>query len=247
MMPNILVVDDDIQTLETLRLYLSDIARVATVLGGRQAIEYVRQYPVDIILLDVDMPIMDGFKTLEQLRNIEECINVPVILVTGKSDKYTILNSSMMGVDGFLVKPVKQEDLIKKIHEIYQINEETKNRKTILMIDDDMAYLKQLNSILQDSYNVVMINSAKLAINYLLKNRPDVILLDYQMPLYNGASLMGMIQKNNTGKSIPIIILSGALSREALTDCYAYNPFAYLAKPVTKETLIENIENALNQ
>ena len=182
MMPNILVVDDDIQTLETLRLYLSDIARVATVLGGRQAIEYVRQYPVDIILLDVDMPIMDGFKTLEQLRNIEECINVPVILVTGKSDKYTILNSSMMGVDGFLVKPVKQEDLIKKIHEIYQINEETKNRKTILMIDDDMAYLKQLNSILQDSYNVVMINSAKLAINYLLKNRPDVILLDYQMP-----------------------------------------------------------------
>lgn len=247
MMPNILVVDDDIQTLETLRLYLSDIARVATVLGGRQAIEYVRQYPVDIILLDVDMPIMDGFKTLEQLRNIEECINVPVILVTGKSDKYTILNSSMMGVDGFLVKPVKQEDLIQKIHEVYQINEETKNRKTILMIDDDMAYLKQLNSILQDSYNVVMINSAKLAINYLLKNRPDVILLDYQMPLYNGASLMGMIQKNNTGKSIPIIILSGALSREALTDCYAYNPFAYLAKPVTKETLIENIENALNQ
>ena len=44
--------------------------------------------------------------------------------------------------------------------------------------------------MLQDRYNVVIINSAKLALNYLSKNKPDIILLDYQMPLYNGANLM---------------------------------------------------------
>jgi len=90
-----------------------------------------------------------------------------------------------------------------------------------------------------------MINSAKLALNYLMKNTPDIIILDYNMPLYNGANVMNMIQKNNVGKPIPIIILSGALDRDALQECYAYKPAACLAKPVTKEVLIENIENVL--
>lgn len=246
MLPNILIVDDDAQTLKTMSLYLEGKARVSTVIGGRQALDYVRQHPVDIILLDVEMPIMDGFLTLEQLRKVEECINVPIIFVTGKNDKHTILNSSLLGVDGYLVKPVSKQTLLNKIDEVYQNKADRHNRKTVLMVDDDMSYLKQMNNLLQDTYNVIMINSAKLALNYLLKHTPDIIILDYQMPLYNGANVMNMIQKNNLGRPIPVIILSGALDREALQECYSYNPSAYLAKPVTKEVLIENIERVLN-
>ena len=246
-LPNVLIVDDDMQTLETMSLYLKGTARVSTVLGGRQSLEYVQQYPVDIILLDVEMPIMDGFVTLEQLRKIEECINVPIILVTSKRDKYTVLNSCIMGVDGYLAKPVSKDMLIQKISEVYQNHEEQDNRKTVLLIDDDMSYLKQVNNFLQDSYNVIMINSAKLALNYLLKHTPDIIVLDYQMPLYNGANVMNMIQKNTPEKHIPVIILSGALNREVLEECYSYNPAAYLAKPVSKEALLENIERVLSK
>lgn len=245
MLPNVLIVDNDKQTLETMSLYLEDVATVSTVLGGRQALDFVHQNPVDVIFLDVDMPIMDGFATLEQLRNIEKCINVPVVLVTGKTDKQTILSSFVMGVDGYLAKPVSKETLVNKLQEVYHVRETKTNKKTVLMIDDDMTYLKQLNNLLSDSYNVIMINSAKLALDYLLTHTPDVILLDYQMPLYNGASVMNMIQKNNSRKPIPIIILSGALNREALQECYAYNPFAYLVKPVSKETLVEHLEQAL--
>lgn len=248
MLPNVLIVDNDKQTLETMSLYLEDAATVSTVLGGRQALDFVQQNPVDVILLDVDMPIMDGFSTLEQLRNIEKCINVPVILVTGKTDKHTIFNSYIMGVDGYLAKPVSKDVLINKINEVYQVKESKDHKKTVLMIDDDMPYLKQLNSMLSEHYNVIMINSAKLAMDYLLTHTPDVILLDYQMPLYNGANVMNMIQKNTLNdnkKPIPIIILSGTLDREALQECYVYNPFAYLVKPVSKDALVENIEQAL--
>lgn len=247
MLPNVLIVDDDVQALETMSLYLKETAHVATVLSGKLALEYVQQHPVDIILLDVEMPIMDGFLTLERLRNVEACINVPVILVTSKRDKYTVLNSGIMGVDGYLAKPVTKEALNQKIAEVYQKKEKLENRKTILMIDDDMSYLKQMNSFLQEFYNVIMINSAKLALNYLLKHTPDIILLDYQMPLYNGANVMNMIQKNTPEKQVPIILLSGALNREVLQECYSYNPAACLAKPVSKEVLIENIERVLNQ
>ena len=246
MIPNILVIDDDVQVLETMRSYLEEIGRVHTVNGGRQALEFLHQHRVDIILLDVEMPIMDGYATLEQLRKLEECINVPVILCTGRQDKQTIVNFTIMGVDGYILKPVNKDILLNKIREICVAKEKTANKSTVLMIDDDMTYLKQLNYMLQDRYNVVMINSAKLALNYLSKNKPDIILLDYQMPLYNGANLMNMIQKSNK-IPIPVILLSGALNRRALEECYPYNPSAYLVKPVSKDVLIENIENILNK
>lgn len=245
MLPNVLLVDNDKHILEVMSVYLEDVATVSTVLGGHQALEFVQQHPVDVIFLDVDMPIMDGFATLEQLRNIEKCINVPIVLVTGKTDKHTILNSFVMGVDGYLAKPVSKDNLVNKLQEVYQAKTTKHDKKTVLMIDDDMSYLKQLNNMLCDSYNIIMINSAKLALNYLMKNTPDVILLDYQMPLYNGANIMNMIQKNPDRKPVPVIILSGTLDRSSLQECYAYNPFAYLVKPVSKDTLIENIEKAL--
>ena len=244
--PNILVIDDDVQVLETMRSYLEDMGRVHTVNGGRQALDYLRQHQVDVILLDVDMPIMDGYTTLEQLRKLEECINVPVILCTGRQDKSTIFNFSVMGVDGYLVKPVNKDILIYKIREVCESRRMIFSKPTVLTIDDDMAYLKQVNYMLQEKYNVVMINSAKLALNYLSKHRPDIILLDYQMPLYNGANLMNMIQKSNK-IPIPIILLSGTLNRKALEECYPYNPAAYLVKPVSKDVLIDNIENVLHK
>lgn len=247
-LPNVLVVDDTQQDLETMSLYLEDIAHVHTVPSGKLAIEYVQQHKIDVILLDIEMPLMDGFVTLEQLRKMKECINVPVILVTGMCDRYTVFNSVAMGIDGYLVKPVKKEDVQKKVLEVYEQYSQYDEKKTVLLIDDDMTYLKQLNNLLQDEYNVILINSAKLALEYLLKNVPDVIVMDYQMPLYNGASMMNLIQNSSAGKNdIPIIILSGALSREALQECYLYNPVACLAKPVTKEVLEETIEQALNR
>ncbi|MDD6207972.1 MAG: response regulator [Clostridiales bacterium] len=247
MRPNVLIVDDDIESLEIMSLYLKSIANTATVNGGRQALEYVQQNPVDVILLDLYMPVMNGFQTVEEFRKLKECINVPIILMTGSNDKLTVLNSVVLGVDGFLVKPVQKDVLVQKVMEVYNKRQKERNKRTVLAIDDDMTYLKQINRFLHDSYNVIMINSAKLALEYLLKHTPDVILLDFQMPFYNGATVMNMIRKNTGGKNIPIILLSGVLDREVINECYSCNPAAYLAKPVSKETLIETIERALKQ
>ncbi len=247
MLPKVLIVDDDSQCAETMGLYLQGSARVHIVSGGRSALEYVQQNQVDVILLDVEMPLMDGFMTLEQLRKVEACINVPIILITGRHDKTTIFNSSSMGVDGYLIKPVSQETLVEKVNEAYENRKLVKSKPTVLMIDDDMSFLKQMNTLLKEAYNVIMINSAKLAISYMSSHTPDVIILDYQMPLYNGANMLNIFQRSNRQKNIPVIILSGTLNRKALENCFPYNPFTFLAKPVEKELLIKNIEAALKQ
>lgn len=243
--PRILVIDDDSITLDTIKLHLSGTASVTTASNGRLAIQCAREQQPDIILLDIEMPVMDGFKTLEQLRNIEECINVPVIMLTGKRDKYSVINSITMGIDGYLLKPVSKDDLLAKISEIYEKNSQQEKRKTILAIDDDMTCLKQIHSLLRDKYNVIMINSTKLALDYLTNHVPDIILLDYQMPLYNGVTMINIIHQNESCKDIPFIILSGSLDQKAVQDFYPYSPAAYLAKPINKDALIEKLELAL--
>lgn len=245
--PSVLIVDDDPEILEVTKIYLLEEFRVGTVTSGRQAIDYVQRNHVDVILLDVEMPMMDGFKTLERLRNMSECINVPVIMVTGRNDKYTVLNSLCKGVDGYLVKPVEKESLIAKIHEVLENKNAERSKKTILAIDDDMAYLKLIRKYLQNDYNVIMINSAKLAMEYLFKHVPDLILLDYQMPLYNGGTVMNMLQKHQDTKEVPVIVLTGCSDTEVVKECILYNPDGYLIKPVSKEALLESIERVLNK
>ena len=87
---------------------MKDIANVKTVSSGEEAVECVKRFAIDVVLLDLEMPFMDGFQTLESLRKLEECINVPVIMVTGVCDRETVLNSVIMGIDGYIVKPINK-------------------------------------------------------------------------------------------------------------------------------------------
>lgn len=243
--PNVLVVDDDIEFLNIVKTYLQDVANVELASSGRQALQLAYEVPIDIILLDFEMPIMDGVKTLTNLRNLKTCINVPVIMLTGRSDRYAVMNSLVMGIDGYLLKPVDKDVLVETVLETYQKKSIKGSKKTIVAIDDDMSYLKQLNSILKENYHVIMINTARLALEYLANHVPDVIILDYQIPLFNGVTLMKMIQQTTVCDEVPFIILSGTLDNKAIRDFCPYKPVAVLAKPVEKAVLMENIEQAI--
>ena len=244
--PRVLIIDDDVEFLEVMKSFLQDIVDVEIAVGGRQAIQLVQETHVDLILLDFEMPVMDGMKTLTYLRNLKECINVPVIMLTGRRDQYAVTNSLVMGIDGYLLKPVSKDMLIETVTKTLEKRSEKGEKKIVVAIDDDMSYLKQLNSFLKDKYHVIMINSARLAFNYLSNHEPDIILLDYQIPLYNGVTLMKMLEQNSLCQNKPIIILSGTLDQEAIKELYIHKPAAVLAKPVSQKILLEQIQQALS-
>lgn len=241
----VLVVDDDVEYLEVVKRYLSDDYIAYTAQGGRAAIDFLMQQKVDLILLDVEMPILDGFHTLDAIRKMESGIAVPVIFVTGRHDRFTVLHSVQQGVDAYIVKPFEKDALIKKIQEVMHYEDSSMDKEIILSVDDDMIFLKMLKQKLQKFYNVVTINSPKLALEYLSKHRPSLILLDYQMPMYSGASLLGMIRKNTATKDIPVIVLSGTLDKEALVECLEYQPQRIIDKTIESEELLETIKELL--
>lgn len=127
-----------------------------------------------------------------------------------------------------------------------QSNEQT-NRKHILIIDDDVNMLKTLRYYLQDAYKVTVINSGKVAIDFLLKYTPDLILLDYMMPMYNGAAVLKIIKSREATKDIPVYFLTGQTDRTTVMECLSLKPAGYIIKPVAKDALLDKMAKALSK
>ncbi len=121
------------------------------------------------------------------------------------------------------------------------------DRKHILIIDDDLNTLKTLRYYLQDTYKVTVVNSGKVAVDFLLKYTPDLILLDYMMPMYNGAAVLKIIKSREMTKDIPVYFLTGQTDTSTVMECLSLNPAGYIVKPVAKDALLAKMKEAFGQ
>lgn len=111
----ILAVDDNAVNLATIEQELQEIYEVIPVNSGRRALKLICQEKVDLILLDIQMPVMDGIETLKQIREQDNGITVPVIMLTAKHDKATVIEGAKLGIMDYIVKPFDGEDLRQRI------------------------------------------------------------------------------------------------------------------------------------
>ena len=112
----VLVVDDDRNAVEILyRMLQKEGFEVLRAHGGPQAIDIATAQPVDVILLDVMMPQMDGFQVCAVLRGQERTRDIPVILLTAKDDMETRVAGMKLGVSEFLTKPVNKTELFARV------------------------------------------------------------------------------------------------------------------------------------
>ncbi len=120
---HILVIDDDPVMLRTVKHYLEEDYNVATAPSGKIAMKFLEQRKTDIILLDYEMPDMSGPDVLMLIRENENCKNVPVVFLTGVTDKAKIKEVLAMQPDGYLLKPVDQDRLHETIHNLIEQGE----------------------------------------------------------------------------------------------------------------------------
>lgn len=116
----IMVVDDNTVNLATVEQELMERYEVIPMISGRRAIKYLYKDKVDLILLDVQMPLMDGIETLREIRTQPNGITVPVIFLTAKKDKSTVVEGSKLGIMDFITKPFTSEDLHNRIERVFK-------------------------------------------------------------------------------------------------------------------------------
>ena len=112
----ILIVDDDPHAVEILtRMLGREGYSCVGAASGRLALETLKQDQVDVILLDVMMPEMDGLQVCARLREDEGLRQIPVILLTAKDDMETRSRGMVLGVSEYLTKPINKRELFTRI------------------------------------------------------------------------------------------------------------------------------------
>ena len=113
----VLLVDDDERNIFALSAYLkAKKIKVETAIDGRDCLEKLKQLTVDVVLLDMMMPVMDGFETLGILRNDEQLKNNKVIALTALAMKGDMERCMEAGADDYCTKPVDIDVLVNKIN-----------------------------------------------------------------------------------------------------------------------------------
>ena len=121
----------------------------------------------------------------------------------------------------------------------------TDGKYTALLIDDSGLVLRSMKDILQNEYDVKIAISGKLALKMIPEVRPDVILLDYEMPEMNGAEVFDEIRKLPAFVNVPIIFLTSMDDKATIVELMKRKPSGYLLKPTNQIRLYEAIHRAL--
>jgi DNA-binding response OmpR family regulator len=117
----ILVVDDQQEILELATVVLGGAGYdVVTVSSGGEALTHVGQEPIDLVLLDINMPEMDGWETLRLLRADEELEHLPVVMFSVKGEVSDKVQSLKEGASGYITKPFVVDELVARIREVLE-------------------------------------------------------------------------------------------------------------------------------
>ena len=119
MRKSVLIVDDDPNYLSLVREWLKESYKVAMANSGLQAIKYLGKNKVDLILLDHEMPVTTGPQVLEMLRSDPDTSSIPVMFLTGKSDKESVMAVVALKPEGYFLKTIERKELLEKLDQYF--------------------------------------------------------------------------------------------------------------------------------
>ncbi|MBR1930566.1 MAG: response regulator [Lachnospiraceae bacterium] len=139
-------------------------------------------------------------------------------------------------------RPININQLVEDMCCLADSHIEYQRKKLVLVVDDDNDFLQVMYKWLKNSYQVDGVRSGAEAKLYLQRKRPDLILLDYVMPVQDGYQVMEQIRSNPLTGNIPIIFLTGQNDRESVMKVLNGRPDGYLLKTMDKEELLDALD-----
>jgi len=200
----VLVIDDDVMVLELLKNYLSKLGyAVAVAASGKEGLKLAKKLRPDAIILDVNMPAVNGWKVLSMLKSNPLLADIPVIIISieARHEK-----GYALGATDYMVKPIHHEQLA-IVLEKYHIGDNSPG--LIMLIEDDTIIREVVAEMIKNAgWQVFKAENGKVALEHLDNKKPLMILLDLNMPIMNGFEFLTHLRKNDKWNSIPVIVLT---------------------------------------
>lgn len=169
-MKKILVVDDETDIRKLLKEYLeSEGYLVYTAENGSKAIENIKYNP-DLILLDVNMPDMDGYEVCEKIRDY---VNCPILFLTARTEEKDRVNGLKSGGDDYIIKPFSIDELLARV-EAHLRREERKSQKSNVYIKENLTVDFSGHQVLYDGENLGFTRTEYLIVELLLTHSGQV-------------------------------------------------------------------------
>jgi CheY-like chemotaxis protein len=185
---------------------------------------------------------MDLTKSVLLLCDTFQDLNRNMILIGSETCKDALLgNIPALTKYIWINRPIDMDELGEEIEREIKKSISKKGKKKILIIDDDAFYAQMIIKWLENSYNVEAVNDGMQGISWLAKNKVDLILLDYEMPVVDGPKILEMLRTHPDTESIPVIFLTGIGTKESIARVMKLKPQGYVLKSTTNEELNKTI------
>jgi CheY-like chemotaxis protein len=264
----VLIVDDNFTNRRVLQGMLNRWGmRPTAVEGGRQALQALeiakstgRSFP--LILLDGQMPEMDGFALAELIHKDPDLVGAAIMMLTSAGHAGDAARCRDLGVAAYLLKPIRQGDLLESILSVLQRESksqppalvtrhtlrETRHQARILLAEDNAVNQTLAVRLLEKrGYSVCVAGDGQAALAALEKDSFDIVLMDIQMPGMDGFEATARIREKEklSGEHIPIIALTAHALKGDQERCIAAGMDRYVSKPIRTSELVSAIENLL--
>jgi two-component system sensor histidine kinase/response regulator len=264
----VLIVDDNFTNRRVLQGMLNRWGmRPTAVEGGRTALQALeiakstgRAFP--LILLDGQMPEMDGFTLAECIQKDPELVGAAIMMLTSAGHAGDATRCRELGIAAYLVKPIRQGELLSSIRQVLQKTSksetvplvtrhtlrETQNRARLLLAEDNAVNQTLAVRLLEKrGYAVSIVGDGQAAVAAFEKNPYDLILMDIQMPGMDGFEATSEIRKKEklNGGHIPIIAMTAHALKGDQERCVAAGMDGYVSKPIRTSELFAAIESLL--
>lgn len=228
--------------------------KVTVVENGKDAVEILQKENFDIIFMDCQMPVLDGYSATRTIRNQEKNgRHIPIVAMTAhaiEGDRTKCIDS---GMDDYISKPIDLSELIRILDDfcghLKQKNAITPLQPTILIADDDTIMLRELEKSLLHHYPKSTIKTTTDGVEacMLLGNiKPDIFLCDILIPNMDGEAVISYMKKNHRFEKTRIIVITALPGNEPVVMRIGQMGISgIIFKPVELDNFIQLIQSTL--
>ena len=179
---------------------------------------------------------------LGYIRDLVEDRGIRFFVIGTQEELDLIIGKKADYVAAMYTRPVDLQDLIARLQKEGEAVDKLKEFKSILIVDDDATALRSMKSLLSTRYKILVANSGMNAITILAKNKVDLILLDFEMPIVNGPKVLEMIRSDPNTANIPVMFLTAKGDKRSIMEVLRFKPEKYLLKTMLPKDILDSID-----
>jgi len=225
--------------------------RALAAFDAATGIELAKAHLPDLILMDIQLPDMDGLTAVRQLKGNAATSAVPIIALTGFAMAEDEKKAREAGCDGYLPKPINTKTFLQTIEGFMLKKDSVPEKKkkgimpVVMIVDDDPLNVKLIDTLLSLEYQTVKAYDGIEALEKIHETMPDLILLDIMMPNLDGYEVTRRLKGNALTRHIPIILITALEGAEDKARGIEAGADEFLNKPVNQTELKARVASLL--